>query len=82
MANLQQRKEWQECYRLPPTAGVVTHVICFWDSYLDRNTNVWHCVALNRGKLRRWNYDNLPHRENWAGQHPEDWTNIASADEE
>ena len=50
------------------------------DGHVEADT-LYNWVAPVPEKRRRWNYDNLPHEEDWPNQNPEDWKNIASADE-
>ena len=50
------------------------------DGHVEADT-LYNWVAPLPEKRRRWNYDNLPHEEDWPNQNPEDWKNIASADE-
>ena len=48
------------------------------DGHVETNT-LYNWVAPVPEKRRRWNYDNLPHEEDWPNQNPDDWKNIPSA---
>ena len=50
------------------------------DGHVETDT-LYNWVAPSPEKRSRWNYDNLPHEKDWPNQNPEDWKNIASADE-
>ena len=50
------------------------------DGHVEADT-LYNWVAPVPEKRRRWNYDNLPHEEDWPNQNPEDWKNISGADE-